>query len=269
MFFLQQRKINGCYVPFAVEPERLEQAVAGLWAVGVSGFNVTVPHKEAVMPLVSPDLDAQRIGAVNTVKRSPQGWLATNTDWRGVAAVVKGVNVDLDHSSALLFGAGGTARAVLHALAGLGLETVYICNRNRARLEALLAVANNHYPELHCVPVAWEQGEVTAACQASKLLLNSTSIGLQQGDRFPFNLDVGEGAAMDAVYRPDGSTCFTQAAATSRRVVDGLPMLIAQGAASFAWWHECELPSCSQALRVIEQKLGRKPLLLSGWEDAR
>jgi len=263
--FLEQQQINAAYLPFAVAPELLDQAMQGMLALGIEGFNVTVPHKESVFQMVSADEDARLIGAVNSVRRGSAGWEATNTDWRGFKAVVDGLAIAVAGKKALLFGAGGTARAVLHALAALELETVYICNRNPERLAHFIAFARSTYPSLACEPVSWQQNAVTDACAEAVLLVNTTTVGLASDQQFPFTLS-GAGAAIDAVYKPDGDTAFCRAASATRSAVDGLPMLIAQGAESFAWWHGCPRPDCSSALKNIEQQLGRRAVQLPGWQ---
>jgi shikimate dehydrogenase len=263
--YLQQCGFNAAYLPFAVEPGLLEQAMDGLWAVGVEGFNVTVPHKESVFRIVEPDADAQLIGAVNTVRRGEKGWQGTNTDGCGMMTVIEGLAIDLHAKDVLLFGAGGTAHAILHALSQTGLNKLYICNRNPDRLDAFLAFAKHSYPDLACEAVAWQQQHVTEAAGNSILLINSTSIGLQDGQIFPFTLS-GKGVAIDAVYRRDGRTAFCHAASLAgRQAVDGLPMLIAQGAASFAWWHGCKRPDCRLALQWMQQQLGRTSEPLPAW----
>ena len=263
--YLQQCGFNAAYLPFAVEPDLLEQAMDGLWAVGVEGFKVTVPHKESVFHIVEPDADAQLIGAVNTVRRGEKGWQGTNTDWYGVLAAIEGLAVDMQGKDVLLFGAGGTAHAILHALSQTGLKKIYVCNRNSDRLEEFVAFARHSYPDLPCEAIAWQQQHVTEAARYSALLINSTSIGLQDGQVFPFSLS-GNGAAIDVVYRADGITAFCHAAsAAGRQVIDGLPMLIAQGAASFAWWHDCKRPDYRLALQWMEQQLGRTSEQLPGW----
>jgi len=266
--FLQAQHSNALYIPFTVQPELLSDCVAGLWALGVEGFNVTVPHKESIFSMVAADADAQRIGAVNTVRRSGDHWQATNTDWRGFKAVVEGLQVDMAGQSALLFGAGGTSRAVLHALAQLHVGTVMICNRNQERLAALMQVAHEHYPDLHCEALAWQQESVSKACEHAALVINTTSIGLQAGQVFPFVLS-GAGVAIDAVYQADGNTAFIHAAALAGRTgIDGLPMLIAQGAAAFAWWHDCAQPDMAHALQQMQCDLKRDVVALPGWENA-
>jgi len=265
--FLQQRGLDAAYLPFGVKPELLEQAMDGLWALGVEGFNVTVPHKEAVFRRVSCDNDARKIGAVNTVRRTASGWQGTNTDWKGFLAVVEGIDVDMHGQRAMLFGAGGTARAALHALALLNLEKLYVCNRNADRLDSFLKFAQKTYPDLRCEAVSWQQQDVNRASSECLLLANTTSIGLAKNDVFPFEL-AGHGACIDAVYSPGGETPFTKAGG-ERYVVDGLPMLIAQGAESFAWWHGDEMPDRVAALSWMEAYLNRRPTALPGWGEGR
>lgn len=266
--FLQQYQLNAAYLPFAVAPDLLVQAMDGLWALGVQGFNVTVPHKESVFQMVDADADARLIGAVNTVRRGENGWQATNTDWAGFKSVVEALQVELEGQQVLLFGAGGTSRAVLHALAAMHPAQVNICNRNPERLAGLIASAQVSYPDLNCVPVPWQQHAVSTASVQSCLLINTTSIGLQSEQGFPFSLS-GQGAAIDAVYRPDGHTAFIEAGLKAGRVsVDGLAMLVAQGAAAFAWWHDCDSPDCSRTFQYMQQYLGRTHCYLPGWEGA-
>ncbi len=266
--FLEQNHSNAVYLPFAVAPDLLPQAMDGLWALGVQGFNVTVPHKELVFQMVEADADARLIGAVNTVRRGEGGWQGSNTDCSGFKAVIDGLNVNIRGEQVMLFGAGGTSRAVLHALAELNPAQVNVCNRNPDRLAALITSAQQSYPTLNCVPMPWRQDAVTAICAESCVLINTTSIGLQPEHDFPFILS-GQGVAIDAVYRPDGRTAFVDAASKVGRVsVDGLPMLIAQGAAAFAWWHTCDRPNIGETLQYMQQYLGRKSLALPGWEPA-
>jgi len=266
--FLESHDINAVYLPFAVAPELLTQTMQKLWDSNVQGFNVTVPHKELIVSMLEADTDAKRIGAVNTVRRGAKGWEASNTDWRGFKAVVEGLNVDMQGKRALLFGAGGTSRAVLHALNALKLSKVIICNRNPDRLAKLIAFTEKTYPDLSCEALAWQQDDVSAACQRASLLINTTSIGLKAEQSFPFMLS-GQGIALDAVYRPDGNTAFVTAAALAGRTgVDGLPMLVAQGAASFAWWHDCDAPNVAQALQYMQRYLGREIVALPGWVNS-
>jgi len=263
--FLEERGIDAAYVPFHIRKTDVARALEGLWAVGVEGFNVTVPHKEVVLHMVEADADAKCIGAVNTVIRHAEGWQGTNTDWQGFRDVLRGMEVDVNGAEVFLFGAGGTARAVLHALAQEKAAKVSVCNRGQDRLHTFIGHASETYPKLAVEVVAWHQEAVDEACERTGLIVNTTSIGLRNtAEPFPFQLP-GDGVALDAVYAQNGDTAFVCAAEQSgHKVVDGLPMLLAQGVASFYYWHQIE-PVRTSAMHWLEARLGREPADLPGW----
>ncbi|MDQ7001499.1 MAG: saccharopine dehydrogenase NADP-binding domain-containing protein, partial [Ghiorsea sp.] len=195
----------------------------------------------------------------------------TNTDWQGFSDVLQGLKADITNTPVLLFGAGGTAKAVIHALAQHGAKKVYLCNRSTQRAEQLIHQSKNNYA-IDITQLAWQQDDISRICKQCKTIINTTSIGLQDNQTFPFNI-VGEGVAIDAVYKPQGSTAFTLAASTGGYyATDGLPMLIAQGIASYAFWHheaiesgERHLPDKLASLHWVERELARQPLSLPGW----
>ncbi len=269
-YFLEQAKQDAIYTPFHVLPDTLNLALLGLHASHIQGLNITVPHKETALALVNADNDARMIGAVNTIKRTENEWLATNTDWQGFAAVLQGVEADLS-APVLLFGAGGTAKAVIHALVQQGVQKIYICNRSSQRVEQLIHQTKKSYT-IEIIELSWQQEDVSKTCKECNTIINTTSIGLQQNDTFPFTI-TGKGVAIDAVYKPSGNTAFTLAATAGGYITtDGLPMLIAQGVASFAFWHHdtmqsghLNLPDKLESLHWVERQLARQPLDLPGW----
>ncbi len=265
--FAELADIDIAYLPFHVLPEQLPEAISGLHALGIEGFNITVPHKETALSFVSADDAALQIGAVNTVRRSKESWQACNTDWLGFAAVLQGMNCDITGQTVLVLGAGGTSRAVVHALQQMGVGKLLVCNRGRERLQWLLNHVHQQYPGVVCDSVAWEDVAVREASESAPLLVNTTSVGIDSGNcvDYPFTLS-GAGVAVDVVYSPDGETPFlAEAGKAGRATMDGLPMLVAQGAESFRFWHH-KLPDRLDALRWLEVKLGRKPAYLPGWE---
>ncbi|MDQ6991027.1 MAG: shikimate dehydrogenase [Mariprofundaceae bacterium] len=266
-YFAEKNRIDAVYVPFSVADETLQVALDGLRQASIQGLNITVPFKERVLPYVCMDDDVRCIGAANTLKATDGQWHAYNTDWQGVAAVMQGSGLDFQDQNVLLFGAGGTARAALHAAAAMGVSRVWICNRSTERRDVLIEHALKTYPKMVCEAVAWKQAAVDKVSVDACLMMNTTSIGLSDDQIFPFQLQ-GNGWAMDAVYRPDGETAFVAAAhQAGRDVVDGLPMLIAQGVKSFEIWHpECGLDQLD-ALHWIANELKRVPFNLPGWES--
>jgi len=270
--FFEKLQLNARYLPFAVSPKQLELALSGIHAAHVQGLNVTIPHKESILPFVQTNADAEIIGAVNTLKRTLEGWQGINTDWQGFSSVIEGLQADVSQAPVLLFGAGGTSRAILHALHHQSAKEVYLCNRSQDRAQQLISTLAAHYPAMTITMLDWQQTKVSPISQKCSLVINSTSIGLKASDIFPFEL-IGHSHAIDAVYKPNGHTAFG-VAASEYIAIDGLPMLIAQGIASFSFWFEQELlqqsfdlPNKQASLQWVESQLKRKPLDLPGWRE--
>ncbi len=227
--------LNWAYLALPVEPARLVEAMRGLAAAGCGGLNVTIPHKRAVLDecsSVSPAVAA--IGAANTlVPDGAGGWAAENTDAEGfLRALDEAAPLDLDGAEVLLIGAGGAARAVAWALRTRGAR-VRVANRTPDRAADL----GLHVP---FVPAALD-----ATAGQAALVVNATSLGLG-ADVPPPELPLaglGPGqVAFDLVYRPGGTPWLAAAAARGARTVDGLGMLLHQGAAAFARWTGVEPP---------------------------
>jgi len=267
-YFAEKHAIDAVYVPFSVNPKGLGVVLDGLRGASVQGLNVTVPFKESVLPYMCMDDDVRCMGAANTLKIKDDKWYAHNTDWQGVYAVMQGSGLNVQDQNLLLFGAGGTARAVLHAAAALGFARVWICNRSDERREALVEHSMKTYPQMVCEGITWHQDAIDKVSHDACFMVNTTTIGLSGHQDFPFQLR-GDGWAMDAVYRPDGETAFVRAAGLAgRTAMDGLPMLLAQGATSFEIWHPEQQLSRLDVLHWMVERLNRKPLRLPGWEVA-
>ncbi|MDX8413229.1 MAG: shikimate dehydrogenase [Mariprofundales bacterium] len=269
-WFLRQHRINAAYLPLPVDnAASLPTVLAGLHSCGIAGFNVTVPYKEAVAKIVDCDDDARAIGAINTVRRTSDGWQACNTDYIGIQQVLTALLGTTEACEVVLFGAGGTARAVLHGCNQIGIKKIGLCNRTASRAEALVKHSKNEYYQTVIEPIAWNQSSVSSACQRAAMVINTTTIGLHNHDPFPFNIPpcrgAKQGAAFDAVYRPNGITSFTTAASRQgRRAIDGLPLLIAQGVASFYYWHQLSIDR-QLALNDMCQQLQRTPCVMNSW----
>ncbi|MDX8377602.1 MAG: shikimate dehydrogenase [Mariprofundales bacterium] len=245
------------YAPFHVRSERVQYAINALWEMKACGLNVTVPHKELLFAFVQPDDDARIIGAVNTLRRVDNGWQACNTDWRGMADVLEDCNNDVNSipKYALLFGAGGTARATLHALNHCTYKHIIIANRNRERAQELIATAQQYYPNMLLEVIDWQQENVYKAAQSVDVLINTTSIGLNKNDIFPFSLP-HNCTGIDAVYSSDGCTSFVKNIRHANGTAqDGLAMLVAQGAYSFAYWHDLLLDQDNNLRHAVQKRL--------------
>jgi shikimate dehydrogenase len=235
------------YLRLPLPPELFAETVAALPAAGFRGVNVTIPHKQAALALADEASDAARqIGAANMLTFENGRIHADNTDAPGfLDALPEGVS--LRGARALVLGAGGSARAVVWALVGAGAAEVRVWNRTPARARALAS-------ELGAVAVE--------AATGADLLVNCTSVGL--GDpgckeapgfkELPVSPDsLGEFACVvDLVYRPGGTELLREARERGTSVVDGLEILVHQGALSYEAWtgRAPDLAAMSQAAQA-------------------
>lgn len=221
--------LNWTYVAFPVEPERVADAVRGLAAAGCAGLNVTIPHKRAVVELCSSVSDAvAAIGAANTlVPDGRGGFRGDNTDAAGfLRALDEQAPLELEGRETLVIGAGGAARAVVFGLRARGAR-VRVANRTPQRAAELGD------------PVPFAPDALAVIAAQAALVVNTTSLGLH-GDAPPPELplaSLGPGQVVaDIVYRPGGTPWLAAVAARGARTVDGLGMLLHQGAAAFEQW---------------------------------
>ena len=230
--WLELNDINGKYVALPVEAAELGAVIRSLPSRGWKGCNVTIPHKEAVIPFLD-DIDetARAIGAVNTIIISDSGKLhGTNTDAYGFA---ENIRAHLGGTKkAVALGAGGAAKAVWKALADLGFEEVVVSNRTAEKLEG----AQNISSKTKFSICPWEEREV--ALSGADLLVNCTSLGLAGAD--PLKLDLTnlpvEALVTDIVYKPLETGLLAAAKARGNKTVDGLGMLIYQAIPGFESW---------------------------------
>jgi len=233
-YWLEKHGIDGAYIPMAVPPERLEQALRALPALGLRGTNVTVPHKEAALRVCDAvDSLARRIGAVNTVVVGPDGALeGSNTDAFGL---IENLHESSDWQAAdgpaVILGAGGAARAACVALIDVGVEAVRIVNRTTERASEL---AGAMAPQ--CSAVAWNRRE--EALDGAALFINTTALGMTGQPALEIRLDaLPVGATVyDVVYAPLETNLLAEARARGNRTVDGLGMLLHQAQPGFEAW---------------------------------
>ena len=252
-YWLEEKGIDGAYLPLAVRPERLAAALAALPALGFSGCNLTAPHKEAAVPHMDTLSEtARRIGAVNTVTVGADGALhGDNTDGYGFIGHLRQEAPCWEPAAPVaVLGAGGAARAVVDALAGAGAPDIRLVNRSPARAAALAEAAG--------APVRahpWsERAAVLADCG---LLVNTTALG--QVGRPALALDLGrlpaEAVVYDLVYAPLETGLLKAARAGGHRAVDGLGMLIHQARPGFAAWFGAEAEATAALRSFVAQGL--------------
>jgi len=228
--WLNRHGIDGAYVPLAVAPENLAEAVSGLAKAGFAGANVTIPHKEAAFAVCDVVEDfARRAGAVNTLLFTPAGIEGRNTDGYGFVANLRAHGVNPAAGPVLILGAGGAARAIAATLQDAG-AVVTICNRSAERAEGLAAAL----PPARVLP--WAQRE--AALGDFSLLVNTTSLGMVHNPALEMSLSKAAAglAVADIVYAPLQTALLADAAARGLKPVEGLGMLLHQAVPGFAAW---------------------------------
>jgi shikimate dehydrogenase len=245
------------YVPFLVAPPQLESALAGFAAIGVVGCSVTIPHKQAIVPLLANITPlAQAVGAVNTIWNTPAGWQGTNTDVAGFISPLMALGRDWGQTTAAILGNGGAARAVVAGCHQLGCGKIQVFGRDAAKLAAFqaswqqiqLRVTNRQTPtpvqiETHL----WDELP-RAIARDNLLLINCTPIGMHpQMEASPIAAEIFDkiGAnpiAYDLIYTPRPTKFLQLATARGAISIDGVEMLIQQGAIAFELWLQQSAP---------------------------
>lgn len=246
------------YVPLAVRPGAVAAAVRGLAALGFLGANVTIPHKEAVIPFLDEITGAaQVIGAVNTIQvtgaeraraqmnatgnfDSPstnrQSLAGANTDWQGFLADLADHEVVVAGRPCVILGAGGGARAVAYGLGQTGAK-VEVCARRPAQAQALVNALAPHLPNASLSTRPWI---ARTKLVSGALIVNTTPVGMHphqgkspwpEGASFP-----KDGFVYDLIYHPVETKFMAQAEAAGCRTANGLGMLLYQGALAFEMW---------------------------------
>jgi len=246
-FWLARHGVDGAYVPLAVAPEHVAEALRMLPHLGFAGVNITLPHKEAALEVVD-ELDdaARRIGAVNTVIVGPDDrLLGSNTDAYGFVENLRAGAPAwrAETGPALVIGAGGAARAVIVALLDAGAPSILVTNRSAARAEALCS-------EFGSALTAAPWASRAAALADVATLVNTTSLGMQGQPPLDLALDELPDTALvtDVVYSPLQTPLLSAATARGNPTVDGLGMLLHQARPGFTAWFGVE-PDVDDELR--------------------
>lgn len=249
------------YVPFEIRPDALATAFAGLRAAGLVGFNATIPHKQALVGLVDTlTPEAELTGTVNTVHFTDSGAVGDSTDGPGFVAALGAHGGAVTDREVVLLGAGGSARAVAVSLARSGAACVWVANRSGDKAAALADLLNSRVRPGCASTLAWESAELTQRLACADLIVNTTSVGMYpHTDAAPVALpELAAGAwLVDIIYNPAETRLMRAAAERGARVLNGVDMLVQQGALSLARWTGC-VPPVELMRAVLTQELERR-----------
>jgi shikimate dehydrogenase len=230
---LKHLEIDGVYVPFRVEPRQLGEAIAGIRALNIAGANVTVPYKESVIPCLDRISDeASEIGAVNTIVPDEGKLIGHNTDAEGLLDAIREAGMDVAGKSALVFGAGGAARAVVAALRRAGAEQVLVTGRNDEKVEHTAL-------QLKATPTPMQplaDMPVSADLVVNATPVSSVSESPEMADFLAHLHVLGCNLVVDLNYGRDRNFWRDFAVSHEADFMDGLPMLAHQARRSFELW---------------------------------
>ncbi|QFT89932.1 Shikimate dehydrogenase [Bacillus sp. THAF10] len=249
-------EINAHYHAFHVEKNELKAAVDGMKALGAGGFNVTIPHKEAILPLLDEvDIAARKIGAVNTVVNHEGRFIGYNTDGQGYVRALK-EKVNPEGKNILIIGAGGAARAILYTLAAEKDVHITVCNRTAAKAQELLEEFG-----LEQISTSLTVQEAQGQLSTFDIVIQTTSVGMYPAiDESPFPNGVfREGAIVsDIIYNPLKTKLLQDAEQQGAFIQNGVGMFVYQAALAFELWTGT-FSNTKKMEQIVLDKLGGKP----------
>ncbi|MCH8029895.1 MAG: shikimate dehydrogenase [Candidatus Dadabacteria bacterium] len=243
------------YVAFDVQPKDLEASAGALRTMSVAGINVTVPHKESVIPFLDTvSQEAELVGAVNTVKNDGGVLKGYNTDVGGfLRALKEDIGCEPGGMRVALLGAGGAARAVLTALCMNGAREINVINRTVAKAQGLADEFQNSFEQIVINAHGLANADSVESCLAgADLLVNCTSAGMKGVESLALPLEAlgSETLVYDLVYNPLETELVAAARRRGNLAETGLSMLLYQGAESFEIWTGARAP-----VEVMKQAL--------------
>lgn len=236
-YWIEKYGLHGAYDAIDIAPEQLRDEINHMIDAGYKGFNVTVPHKEAVLKLCdSLDMNAQNIGAVNTVVVKDAKLHGMNTDAFGFLENIRQhyPHFSFDHKCAAVLGAGGAARAVISGLIGEQVDRILLINRTPEKADALLSAMDMATGIIK--RVEWDQR--SEILDEVDLLINTTSLGMSGQPSLNIDLKKLPQTALvnDIVYAPLETELLKAAKAHGAKTVSGIGMLLHQARSAFKAW---------------------------------
>ena len=244
---LDHLSIDATYEKWEVTPDGVGEFVAGLRAPGSLGINITVPHKQAVIPFLDEvDEWATTAGAVNTIVNRDGRLTGHNTDGPGfLRALLVETGYTPSGTRALILGAGGAARGILLALVRDGVSSLVIANRTLERAETLAQLAKDNGVQAEAAPLSGDA--LTEVAASADLIVNCTTVGMsdgpdEQGTPLLAAQIPASSIVNDLVYNPMETPLLREAAAAGATTLGGLHMLVYQGILSFQMWTGRDAP---------------------------
>jgi shikimate dehydrogenase len=226
--------LNWVYLPFEVKPELLELAVKSIIPLGIQGVNLTIPHKKDVVPFLdelSPE--AEFIGAVNTIVKKGSKLIGHNTDGKGFIKALEEDGISPTGKNILILGAGGASYGISCELISKRVKKITIANRTLKKAQDLKKLLNG----IEVLPL--EKTSLKSALKDADIIINTTSVGMKENESLLINEDCLNSsleAVVDLIYNPAQTKLLKAAKKKGIKTMNGLSMLLHQGALSFELW---------------------------------
>lgn len=252
----QHYNLDAHYQPLLVKKENLRDAVVGLKAIGISGFNVTIPHKTEILPFLDEvDPLAEKIGAVNTVVNQGGKFIGYNTDGLGFMAGLSSLVPDVSAQNVLMIGAGGAAKAIYYTLAKTGIQSLDICNRTVQKAIDLILncpfKANSNALSIQ---------EAENQLYQYDIIIQTTNIGMSTlSGQLPLSLEglKKRSIVIDIIYNPLETQLLKVAKEKEAVTQNGIEMFVHQGAIAFQYWTGI-MPDVKRMKQNVLAQLGGK-----------
>ncbi len=241
-YFLQKYNIRGSYEAIKSSKEDLKNTIENLVKDGYKGFNITIPHKESAINLCDHiSQTARMIGAINTILILENGKIfGHNSDAQGFMDNIKyhAPNVTLKNKRSFVIGAGGAARALIYALVNEGVKDIIITNRNEIRAQKLITGFDKFAKSKNCQLKFLSKKDFENNLQDCDLLVNATSLGMENCDSLEINLGNLNKSALvnDIVYKPLITDLLQEVGQNDNIAITGIGMLIFQALVGFEMW---------------------------------
>ncbi len=254
-----ETKCDAVYLCFSVPPNALHQAVEGIRGLGIQGANVTIPHKIAILKYLDKvDSRAADIGAVNTIVNQDGVLVGYNTDGLGAYQALEAAQIPVNNQRITLVGAGGTTKAIAYHLAP-SCKSLVIINRTEMKaIKLALTLQKQFHKPIIGKPLT--SCTLKQALRSTDLLINTTSVGMYpECDRsiIPHTMLHSNLVVFDVVYNPLSTRLLREAREAGATTLNGLQMLVHQGAQAFRLWTDLEPPISimyRSALHILEEK---------------
>ncbi|MCF6268751.1 MAG: shikimate dehydrogenase [Melioribacteraceae bacterium] len=252
-------KLDFVYLPFNISSTELKDSLKGMIALGIKGFNVTIPHKERIVEYMDELSDSAKIvGAVNTVVNDNGTLIGYNTDVNGIINTLEEFKNEINGKTVSVLGAGGAARSVIYTLINhFNVKRINIINRTVEKAESLKDYFSSKMLFEKIKIYELIPPDVTEILAKSKLIINASSIGMSPEDddsptTIPESFNKNQ-IVFDIVYNPRKTVFLTLANEQGALTINGLKMFVAQGAKSFELWTGETMPT-DQILELLSEE---------------